>query len=561
MLQVLLRVHSRLPDDTPSYKLKIQYLQNTLFGVDIDPIAVEISKLRALLTIVIESNLSDESELLLPNLEFNYICANTLGVLTSEKQSNNSTLFYDEKMEKRMAKLRQQYFSAEISKIEKKKKRKQFFELINQDEQLFEFEDERITKLKTFNPFEPNNSANFFDSEIMLGEKDFDIVIGNPPYVSFGLRDKEKLSKKELEDYKFNYPNSAEYKVQIYPMFMEKALNLTKKGGVNSFIVTDTFLVGRYFSKIRNFILNTCSEIFITFALFDAFKATVGFSIIYHFLKETEEDKKANLGYSKFIADREILSENLKNYNIANFSTFKENQHTVFRFYKSNTEEVLFKKIEHNSLALGDAYFGRSALIYKSKDDHGNKIDKEDLLSPRRESQLYNKILTSGGQVKRLDIEYETKFIEVDPKKIKSGYFPDIYKSKKVFLRQTGDNLIAALDDEGYYAFNNLHIFSNEIDENLNYYLAAYLNSKICNFYYQIYTREVGRVLPQIKIDTVYQLPIINNYKDLNDEVKELFFNSSLGTKNKLDDLNSYFYNLYSFSQDEIDYVEENTKY
>ena len=30
MLQVLLRVHSRLPDDTPSYKLKIQYLQNTL---------------------------------------------------------------------------------------------------------------------------------------------------------------------------------------------------------------------------------------------------------------------------------------------------------------------------------------------------------------------------------------------------------------------------------------------------------------------------------------------------------------------------------------------------
>ena len=92
-----------MPDDTPSYKLKIQYLQNTLFGVDIDPIAVEISKLRALLTIVIESNLSDESELLLPNLNL-IIYANTLGILTSEKQSNNSTLFYDEKMEKSMAK-------------------------------------------------------------------------------------------------------------------------------------------------------------------------------------------------------------------------------------------------------------------------------------------------------------------------------------------------------------------------------------------------------------------------------------------------------------------------
>ena len=84
-------------------------------------------------------------------------------------------------------------------------------------------------------------------------------------------------------------------------------------------------------------------------------------------------------------------------------------------------------------MALGDAYFGRSALIYKSKDDHGNKIDKEDLLSPRRESQLYNKILTSGGQVKRLDIEYETKFIEVDPKKLRVDIFQIFTKVKKFF--------------------------------------------------------------------------------------------------------------------------------
>ena len=50
-----------------------------------------------------------------------------------------------------------------------------------------------------------------------------------------------------------NYPNSAEYKIQIYPLFMEMGIKLLNPFGVNNFIVPDSFLIGKYFSKIRNF--------------------------------------------------------------------------------------------------------------------------------------------------------------------------------------------------------------------------------------------------------------------------------------------------------------------
>ena len=80
--------------------------------------------------------------------------------------------------------------------------RKQFLKLVVQNEQLFE--DRRISSLKSFNPFEFNNSALFFDSQIMFGIDKLDVVIGNPPYISFGLRDKTKLSKIEKDTYK-NY--------------------------------------------------------------------------------------------------------------------------------------------------------------------------------------------------------------------------------------------------------------------------------------------------------------------------------------------------------------------
>jgi adenine-specific DNA methylase len=77
------------------------------------------------------------------------------------------------------------------------------------------------------------------------------VIIANPPYKSYGLRGVDALSSEEKEIMKKNYPNSAEYKISFYAIFMDLALKLANNLGTNILIVPDSFLLGMYFSKIR----------------------------------------------------------------------------------------------------------------------------------------------------------------------------------------------------------------------------------------------------------------------------------------------------------------------
>src|SRR5205823_696645 len=52
------------------------------------------------------------------------------------------------------------------------------------------------------------------------------------------------------------YPDSAEYKISVYALFLDLAIRLLECGGVACYITPDSFLLGRYFSKIRRTILN-----------------------------------------------------------------------------------------------------------------------------------------------------------------------------------------------------------------------------------------------------------------------------------------------------------------
>ena len=475
MLQVILRVYSRLNEDQSEqslYDIKIHFLKNVLYGVDIDPIAIEISKLRALLTIIVES---ESNKITLPNLEFNYICANSLGILDKENISDNTSLFYDKNFEEKINNLRSKYFNLDLTKSEKNKLRKQFLKLVVQNEQLFE--DRRISSLKSFNPFEPNNSALFFDSQIMFGIEKFDVVIGNPPYISFGLRDKTKLSKIEKDTYKKNYPNSAEYKIQIYPLFMEMGIKLLNPFGVNNFIVPDSFLIGKYFSKIRNFLLSQSDKLFFSIPQYDVFKAVVGFSVIY-FSSKNIDKLNEGISYSKIIDQQDELDQNFNVYHQQNFNEFQSNKHQAFRIYKNDFEKEIIKKIEKDSVSMSE--------IFKARTGIRSKVGKKNIISNEIQTTNHKLGLTDGAQVTRLKIDHAESYIDVDPDKLwAGGWDSEIIEKPKILIRQTGDTLIAAIDESNLYHFNNLHSISPiEKNYDLNYFLVAYLNSK-GNFYYQ----------------------------------------------------------------------------
>ena len=60
----------------------------------------------------------------------------------------------------------------------------------------------------------------------LLRHSPFDMVVGNPPYVSFGLRGVGKVTKGQYNYLKENYPNSAEYKISIYAIFIDRGIQL-----------------------------------------------------------------------------------------------------------------------------------------------------------------------------------------------------------------------------------------------------------------------------------------------------------------------------------------------
>lgn len=85
-----------------------------------------------------------------------------------------------------------------------------------------------------------------FDSPIK-----YDLIIGNPPY--FVLEKGYKIPKK-IEPYIYGRPN-------IFGLFIIQAISMLAPNGILAFIIPKSFLNSAYYSKIRNYIKQTCKII------------------------------------------------------------------------------------------------------------------------------------------------------------------------------------------------------------------------------------------------------------------------------------------------------------
>lgn len=235
LLQLLTKLHSRLAPGRNVYELKLELLQRNIFGVDIEPMAVEISRLRSWLSLVVEQQGSDVVEPL-PNLEFNFVCANSLGVLPGDD------LFTNHDVEKRLEDLRVGYFRTS-DPVTKTNIQREYAKLLQPD--LFDL---RSNAMRTFNPFDSEAVADFFDPKIMFGISDgFDVVVGNPPYIS---HDAISIAKDKLSKYQVH-----ESFADIYCYFVEMGYRLLKaESGVLSFITSNSFLKAEYGAPLRRYI-------------------------------------------------------------------------------------------------------------------------------------------------------------------------------------------------------------------------------------------------------------------------------------------------------------------
>ncbi len=236
------------------YGRKLYLIENCIYGVDIQPVAVQIAKLRFFISLVVDQRIDDSAPnrgiLPLPNLETKFVAANTLLGIEKPAQMALRNPAITQK-EKELAEVRSKYFRArtprtkEKWRAEDKRLRAEIGELLQKEGML---RNEDVRRLAAWDPYNQNASADFFDPEWMFGLDDgFDVVIGNPPYVR---QEKIKELKPALKKQYSCYTGVAD----LYVYFIEGGFNLLKEEGVLCYICSNKYFRAGYGKKLRGYL-------------------------------------------------------------------------------------------------------------------------------------------------------------------------------------------------------------------------------------------------------------------------------------------------------------------
>jgi tRNA1(Val) A37 N6-methylase TrmN6 len=521
------------------YGRKLYLIENCIYGVDIQSIATQISKLRFFISLVVDQGVDPNKDNFgirpLPNLETKFVAANTL--IGIEKPKVQLSLFDTpeiKKLEADLKKVRHRLFSSKSPSHKRK--------LRDQDKALREkiagvlqkngWETDTANKLANWDPYNQNVSSPFFDPEWMFDIIDgFDIVIGNPPYGNI-FKDK-KMFNQILKLY-----FTAEYKIEAYSVFVEKGTNLLSNDGILNFITPYTFLSGIYFSKLRQFIKNNCLKK-LTVLGKKVFEAAEVDTCIIFIQKNTSHRFCSLLDLRK-----NNYLESLNNIPPTNIpldvllSSFQE-----VICVGSKYEIEIFQKLNRQILKIDDLIEFYHGIQTRGNNDSIFE-DQIDGTYPIIKGRDFNKFYL--GRI-------EQYFI-LKSENIKSG--GDLsyhYTNPKLIIRTTADGIIATIDRNKNLVLNSVNI--GILKSKNSYSLEAILgiiNSKLIDFWYSMAVQELDKTFAEVKIVYLKRIPI-PNYTETNNKliatiVEVILFSNfqKRGFYKQLDDiLDSLVFNVY----------------
>ena len=370
----------------------------------------------------------------------------------------------------------------------------------------------------------------------------FDIVIGNPPYVSV-----KKISIEDKLIFSKTY-KTAVGQFDLYGLFIEKSIDFLKLKGVLSFITSNTFLNNKDFSTLREYLLNNTNIhtiVNLDESIFETAQVDVAITNLTKGVSLDDNVIKISRCKNDFINRIYDLIKQQK-YNV------KQN---LFEF-KLNCTEKDFKIIEK----ICDNKTLLSSIMELPR---GIEIGSNSDLICDKNIQNTQKLLV-GKDISRYTLEFRNRFIEFDNTN-KSVYKDiSIYKSNKILIQRIRNlslkqRLVCCFDDNNYLCTNTLRIGIIKNEDFLIKFILGILNSKTINYLFMkyflnkdIYAYQLEQI-PIPAINKEKQQPIISLVEKVLNSKNQ---NPKSDTTEIEYEIDKLVYELYGLTDEEIAIIE-----
>ena len=403
------------------YGRKLYLIENCIYGVDIQPIATQIAKLRFFISLIVDQQIDDlldnRGVRPLPNLETKFVAANTLISVEKPAQFTFRNPQIDRK-EKELEDVRRRHFTARTPRTKAKYRdldaqiRTEIGELLENEG----FPHETIEKIAHWDPYNQNASADFFDPEWMFGIRDgFDVVIGNPPYIQL-QKDGGRLGRLYAPCNFDSFTRTGD----IYCLFYEKANQLSKKGGHVCFITSNKWMRAAYGKKLRDYFIEHTQPVQLLDMGPDVFDATVDTNIL--LLQNTVSDARPAFTATTVGSDFDTHTDNIAQYLTDNGMAMELPSKGESWTIRSPAELALKRKIEDVGKPLKgwdiNIYFGIKAGC--SEAFVIDETKRDELVEQDPKSAEIIKPLLRGRDIKRYHVQWAGLYM------LATGYDLDI---------------------------------------------------------------------------------------------------------------------------------------
>lgn len=417
----------------------------------------------------------------------------------------------------------------------------------------------------------------------------FDLVIGNPPYILISRINYNSVLKNEYQTY--------EQTGDIYLLFFELGLKLSKEKGIINFITSNKWLKSNYGKKFRKFIIQNSNPIqLIDFNGNKLFESASVDAAIFSFSKQINDNYSLRATQFPTLKDLENMFVSYIESNEIELTNVSEEGWII----GSNQEYELKLKIENKGIALKDwgIEINRGIISGFSEAFIINEEKKNELIKKSKKNAEIIKPLLRGRNIRKYQSVYENLYLihthngikekKIKPIDVKKDY-PTIYQylvtfqkelenrqdkgynwanlrncvyfdqldQPKIIYPDIAKGLNFVLDETGYF-INNTAYFLNTGSK----YLLAILNSKIIAFYYNAIAIQLGSSANRAFTIYIEQLPIPKiSEKDQKPFIK--LVDQILSKKQKAEDttvletqIDNLVYQLYDLTAEEINIVE-----